>query len=281
MKARFLSAGLLVVALIAWFAAPTHGQIFESICRDANCTDIALGPLALIPQCYRTPQGSVRLNINESDPDVLDLCFYLSEDCNETSVDTCHMFVNGEPCDCPFFRGLSDSLSVVFEWDPATIELLIDIIDMQLFNNFFGLTEFGNWCGPGHGGTNDCCDDEVCSACNDTIGLTMDCLDQCPAEDDLDFACAVHDFCYGANDYEELFPDEDFECSSLFGIQKSGYCECDCQLVETARDIDSNDFYRSALIFTFTHITNCWYNSTSGPVCNTKGDDRILVTEFC
>jgi hypothetical protein len=42
----------------------------------------------------------------------------------------------------------------------------------------------------------------------------MDCLDQCPAEDDLDFACAVHDFCYGANDYEELFPDEDFECSS-------------------------------------------------------------------
>ena len=98
--------------------------------RDANCTDIALGPLALIPQCYRTPQGSVRLNINESDPDILDLCFYLSEDCNETSVDTCHVFVNGEPCDCPFFRGLNDSLYVVFEWDPATIELLIDIIDM-------------------------------------------------------------------------------------------------------------------------------------------------------
>jgi len=72
----------------------------------------------------------VRLNINESDPDILDLCFYLSEDCNETSVDTCHVFVNGEPCDCPFFRGLNDSLYVVFEWDPATIELLIDIIDM-------------------------------------------------------------------------------------------------------------------------------------------------------
>ncbi len=70
--------------------------------------------------------------------------------------------------------------------------------------------------------------------------------------------------------------------NAVFGIQKSGYCECDCQLVETARDIDdSNDFYKSALIFTFTHITNCWYNSTSGPVCNTKGDDRILVTEFC
>jgi hypothetical protein len=153
----------------------------------------------------------VRLNINESDPDILDLCFYLSEDCNETSVDTCHVFVNGEPCDCPFFRGLNDSLYVVFEWDPATIELLIDIIDMfphfrtlafyynslphlaktahtlntphrthttdrsrrQLFNNFFGLTEFGNWCGPGHGGTNDCCDDEVCSACNDTIGILL------------------------------------------------------------------------------------------------------------
>jgi hypothetical protein len=45
--------------------------------------------------------------------------------------------------------------------------------------------------------------------------------------------------------------------------------------------VDSrNDLYKSALIFTFTHITNCWYNSTSGPVCN-SGDDQILVTEFC
>jgi hypothetical protein len=42
----------------------------------------------------------------------------------------------------------------------------------QLFDNFFGLTEFGNWCGPGHGGTNDCCDDEPCSQCNDTVGTS-------------------------------------------------------------------------------------------------------------
>jgi len=33
MKGRFLSTGVLVLALIAWFAAPTHGQIYESICR--------------------------------------------------------------------------------------------------------------------------------------------------------------------------------------------------------------------------------------------------------
>jgi hypothetical protein len=127
-------------------------------------------------------------------------------------------------------------------------------------------------------------------------GLTSECLDQCPAEDDLDFACAVHDFCYGLNDYEEEFPG--FECTSrtsllhtrtltrtdrlgplvcsqrrdfvplhpVLGIQKSGPCECDCRLVKTARTIDdSNDFYRSALIFTFTHITNCWYGDRLAP----------------
>jgi hypothetical protein len=102
-----------------------------------NCTDVALGPLALIPQCYRTPQGSVRLSINMSDPDVLDLCVYVSADCNESTVDACHTFFNGEPCDCPFFRGLNDSLFVVFEWDTAAIELLIDIIDM--FPNYSAL----------------------------------------------------------------------------------------------------------------------------------------------
>jgi hypothetical protein len=286
---RFYSC-LFATALFAVFAAPTHAQIFETICRDANCTDAVLGPLALIPQCYRTPEGSVRLRINESYPDALSLCFYASDSCNESTVQTCHTFYNGDPCVCPFLRGLDGSLYIVFKWDPASIQLLIDLLDIfpdyqqntrrQLFDNFFGLTEFGNWCGPGHGGTNDCCDDHGCSQCNYTIGLDSECLDACPAVDDLDHACAVHDFCYGQSDaYEDLF--SNFTCTSLLGAQKSGPCECDCHLVQTAREVDSrNDFYKSALIFTFTHITNCWYNSTSGPVCN-SGDDQILVTEFC
>jgi hypothetical protein len=99
-------------------------------CRNANCTDAALGPLALIPQCYRTPEGSVRLSINESDANALSLCFYASDSCNESTVQTCHTFYNGEPCVCPFLRGLNGSLYIVFEWDPATIQLLIDIIDI-------------------------------------------------------------------------------------------------------------------------------------------------------
>jgi hypothetical protein len=44
-------------------------------------------------------------------------------------------------------------------------------------------------------------------------GLSSACLDACPAEDDLDFACAVHDFCYGQSDpYEDLF--SNFTCTS-------------------------------------------------------------------
>ena len=29
-----------------------------------------------------------------------------------------------------------------------------------------GFIDYGNWCGPGHGGYQDCCNGEPCSSCN-------------------------------------------------------------------------------------------------------------------
>jgi hypothetical protein len=104
--------------------------------RDANCTDVALGPLALLPQCYRTPHGSIRLAINESDSNALELCIFTADDCpgdfsNSSVESTCHTFVNGQVCDCPFLRGMNRSLYIKFEWDPAHIKLLLDLIDLM------------------------------------------------------------------------------------------------------------------------------------------------------
>jgi hypothetical protein len=292
----------MVLAVLGCCSVPlARGQIYETICRDANCTDLALGPLALIPQCYSTPQGSVRLSINESDSNVLDLCFYAGDDCpslDATSANNsaagaearCHSFVNGKPCECPFLRGMNSSLHIVFSWDANSVKLLQDILEImpsyqrskrQILNNFFGLTEFGNWCGPGHGGARDCCDDEKCPNCNYDQGLTSACLRQCPPRDQLDRACAVHDFCTTNNDYEVVLPGDDFSCSSVFGTLQAEYCACDCQLVRSARRVRStNSFYRSSLIFLLTHVANCWYQSANGPVCN-SGRNQILVTEFC
>jgi hypothetical protein len=304
-----LAMMLVALACCGALVPLTHAQIYETVCRDANCTDVALGPLALIPQCYRTQQGSIRLSINESDRNRLDLCFYAADDCPPldgtaaatnggggnvsaaAAASSCHSFVNGQTCDCPFLRGMNSSLYVRFTWDADNIKLLQDLIEImpsyqrskrQILNNFFGLAEFGNWCGSGHGGTRDCCNGQKCSQCNYNQGLTTSCLRQCPARDQLDMACAVHDFCTTNYDYERILPaGSDFSCSALFGTLQGDYCACDCQLVRSARRVTStNSFYRSSLIFLFTHVTSCWYQSNNGPVCN-RGDDRRLVTEFC
>jgi hypothetical protein len=86
----------------------------------------------------------------------------------------------------------------------------------------------------------------------------------------------------------------------VLGVQKADYCACDCQLVRSAqRATNTNSFYKSTIIFLFTHVTNCWhvtplacpevfltllapprYNTANGPVCN-SGDNQILTTEFC
>jgi hypothetical protein len=292
---KTLTSMLLSLVLLAC-TATIHAQIYETICWDANCTDVALGPLALIPQCYHAPHGSIRLAINESDSNSLELCIFTANDCpglfSNTSVESsCHTFVNGEVSNSPFLRGMNNSLYVKFAWDPANVKLLVDLIDLmpayqhskrQILNNFFGLAEYGNWCGAGHGGNQDCCNGGKCSNCNYNQGLTTACLQQCPAKDQLDQDCAVHDFCTYNYDYTRVLPaGSRFSCSSLLGAQKADYCACDCQLVRSAQTVsNTNSFYKSAIIFIFTHITDCWYNTSNGPVCN-GGDNRILTTQFC
>jgi len=138
---------MMLVALACCCCCPlAHAQIYETVCRDANCTDVALGPLALIPQCYRTQQGSIRLSINESDSNRLDICFYAADDCPPlggtaaapagnvsaaTAASSCHSFVNGQACECPFLRGMNSSLYVKFSWDADNIKLLQDLIEIM------------------------------------------------------------------------------------------------------------------------------------------------------
>ncbi len=137
---------MMLVALACCCCPLAHAQIYETVCRDTNCTDVALGPLALVPQCYRTQQGSIRLSINESDSNRLDICFYAADDCPPlggtaaaptgnvsaaTAASSCHSFVNGQACECPFLRGMNSSLYVKFSWDADNIKLLQDLIEIM------------------------------------------------------------------------------------------------------------------------------------------------------
>src|SRR5690349_12041386 len=68
---------------------------------------------------------------------------------------------------------------------------------------------YGNWCGGGHGGYEDCCGDQPCPACLKNLKHldcynssecdpgtpSTHCLLECPPIDDLDLACAYHDLC--------------------------------------------------------------------------------------
>ena len=40
------------------------------------------------------------------------------------------------------------------------------------------IDDYGNWCGGGHGGYQDCCNGAACSNCNYKNGLTAACLEQ-------------------------------------------------------------------------------------------------------
>ena len=44
-----------------------------------------------------------------------------------------------------------------------------------------GIDDYGNWCGGGHGGIQDCCDGHGCPSCDINKGLNSACLAECPA----------------------------------------------------------------------------------------------------
>lgn len=109
-----------------------------------------------------------------------------------------------------------------------------------------GLSWYGNWCGGGHGGLDDCCDGEQCRACardrNAARGACVDmdkcwparasaaCLSECPPVDDLDVLCLAHDLCVS------LQPTDTIGCTyrplGFAPAASANACACDKALYE-------------------------------------------------
>jgi hypothetical protein len=138
------------------------------------------------------------------------------------------------------------------------------------------VTVWGNWCGPEHGGFQDCCSGAQCPNCiipNGTdVQLSLDnlkaCLSECPPVDEEDAACVLHDWCC-LNQGD----DDPYGCGVFAAAQN---CECNCILLRTLMD---RGYGGSAIIPFFTNA-NCWYtNSTGQNVCDGAGGPYTL--SFC
>jgi hypothetical protein len=139
-----------------------------------------------------------------------------------------------------------------------------------------GFIDYGNWCGPGHGGYQDCCNGEPCSSCNLKDGKpSKSCLLECQPIDELDYHCALHDECCINNE-------NDINCNP-----EGNYCACDCLLTEGAlKATDCNDVYcksyRSTLVYIFENTLSCWYNNVNNTAsCNKVFDKDYETDNFC
>lgn len=142
--------------------------------------------------------------------------------------------------------------------------------------NSLGFVSYGNWCGPGHGGFQDCCNGSACSNCDLKKGTpTDDCFNECPPIDELDYYCALHDECCLNNP-------KDFVC-----FPEGNKCFCDCALIEganNANDCDNDDChsYRYKLIHLFKSGLSCWYNNEKNiSTCNIVGMRTYTIESFC
>ncbi|KNC84454.1 hypothetical protein SARC_03318 [Sphaeroforma arctica JP610] len=124
------------------------------------------------------------------------------------------------------------------------------------------LMNYGNWCGGGHGGFQDCCDGKPCPSCvlnrtaDDIAPLTDACLEECPIKDELDAACARHDHCT----FQFEGP-RHLKC-----VPQGNFCPCDCTLLAEAQAstcgfLDLNCYtYRFGLEALFKGMTDCWFD---------------------
>lgn len=141
-----------------------------------------------------------------------------------------------------------------------------------------GIIDYGNWCGPGHGGYQDCCNGNPCDNCNLNEGPpTKECLDECPPIDQLDYQCAMHDECCLNNEIVI-----DLECSP-----EGNYCACDCLLSKGAEEVsDCNNIYcksyRSTLVYVFEDTLSCWYHDKNNTaMCNKVMSKDYEINSFC
>jgi len=132
---------------------------------------------------------------------------------------------------------------------------------------------YGNWCGPGHGGYDDCCGGRPCMACPVYKGCAVpppDCLANCPPVDAIDAACALHDGCCNVGAWSDQVTNDTRRCGLVPAVTE--FCWCNCRLVSNVAAVQcpassgwACPSYRAALLEYFVNAY-CWEYNTSAPV---------------
>ncbi len=137
---------------------------------------------------------------------------------------------------------------------------------------------YGNWCGPDHGGYQDCCGGRPCPNCNQTeTGISQACIEECMPVDQLDWQCAFHDHC--------TFTQGAMKGCGGALASESNFCDCDCLIVNRAAKITNCDELTNpacaaayeAITTLFEH-SKCWYYEHESKVCN---DSNHASRGFC
>jgi hypothetical protein len=159
----------------------------------------------------------------------------------------------------------------------------LELEQEQIFLNF-SIFSYGNWCGPSHGGYQDCCNGTSCNSCKIEYGKpTKECLEECQPIDQLDYYCAIHDQCCldSYNVANELTNVNHIEC-----YPEGNKCSCDCLLVKQSSTISINEcnsfackHYLMGLRYVFENVVSCWYiNSENIELCNQNNKN---ITNYC
>jgi hypothetical protein len=155
------------------------------------------------------------------------------------------------------------------------VEINNTLNDFKHSNELFGFVKYGNWCGPQHGGYQDCCNNGPCSECDLKKGTpTLECFKQCPPTDYMDYYCAAHDECCLNNT-------KDITC-----FPEGNKCYCDCLLIDGVTKSncvsDECSYYKSRLLSLFNYGLSCWYkNENNISVCNILSLRDYSITQFC
>lgn len=172
-----------------------------------------------------------------------------------------------------FFCGLTAAINALSA--PATVDTATVTLSTVSSNstNLKGIDSYGNWCGGGHGGLQDCCEGGKCPSCNADKGVTDACLKECPPKDGMDRACVDHDFCCFNNE-------KHIDCSP-----EGNYCACDCALIAASKEDGICDgaychAYVQGLRLTFVDGTSCFSGQGKNQVCHQRplGDE---LQEYC
>ncbi|KAL6060081.1 Disintegrin domain-containing protein [Balamuthia mandrillaris] len=108
----------------------------------------------------------------------------------------------------------------------------------------------GNWCGPSHGGFQDCCYGGPCPSCiapepgQLDYRFSQECFNECPPIDWVDLACAWHDTCtYVAGEVNG--------CGHFIAAES---CYCNCVLADIACN-----YIADGVCTYFRDIASCWF----------------------